>query len=59
MTRLLLGFFCAFALTFTVGCGGGSTESTVIEADMSEADVEQEADDYEAEMEDDTVEGDG
>ncbi|MDA9778602.1 hypothetical protein N9D38_09185 [Rubripirellula sp.] len=59
MTRLLLGFLCAFMLTFAVGCGGGSTEPTVITGDQTDEQLEQQTEDYEAEMEGETIEGDG
>lgn len=59
MTRLLLGFFCAFMLTFAVGCGGGSTEPTVITGDQTDEQLQQATDDYESEMESEAVEGDG
>ena len=48
MTRLLLGCFLALCVGFVSGCGGGSTETTVVEPTTTQ--TQQELDDYEAEM---------
>ena len=50
MTRTLLGCFFALCLGFVVGCGGAGTETTVPAVDMTDAQLEQEDEDYEAQM---------
>ena len=60
MARLLLGFFCALCLGLTVGCGGGSTETAVIESAQTAEEAQAEAEAYESEMEETAApEGDG
>ncbi|MEC7408314.1 MAG: hypothetical protein VYB72_05850 [Planctomycetota bacterium] len=59
MTRLLFGFLFALTLTFVTGCGGGSTEPTVVTGGPSETERDQQEEDYEAEMEGEEPEGDG
>lgn len=60
MTRLVYSFMFAFTLSIlsfsAVGCGG-SGENTVIEDTRSEAEIQQEEEDYEKQMEADS-EGD-
>lgn len=57
MTRFLLGCFVALCVGFVTGCGGGSTETTVVEQQpitMEEQLAMDEA--YEAEMNSDSEE---
>ena len=48
MKRTFFGCFCALCIGFVSGCGGGSTETTVIEEVPVQ--TEEEIEDYEAEM---------
>ncbi|PHQ32306.1 hypothetical protein [Rhodopirellula bahusiensis] len=51
MSRLFFSALFAFSVSvFTVGCGGGGNE--VLEDTRSPAEVQQEQDDYEKQMED-------
>jgi hypothetical protein len=55
MTRTLFAMLFALSIAFVSGCGG-TTETTLIEAEVPQT-TEQEEADYEAEM--DAVESDG
>ncbi len=58
MTRTIFACCCALSIGFfTVGCGGGGETSVIDVPPASEAEMEAEADNYEAEMEAEDVGG--
>lgn len=55
MSRLVYSVMLAFSLSLlsisAVGCGGGGGENTVIEETRTPAEIQQELDDYDQQME--------